>query len=961
MSDAERARSRTSGISQITAPAPVKGRAAEIFNSQAGTPDPIHVGGVPIEAFNAANTAAAAQTPEGRLTMLKNEQLRRQLAKEKVAEDANRLELLKAEQARRQNKGEDPRIDTTPQPTGIKRIDQAGQTVPFQSGSGNLPAVPIEIPSLDDLPFDHPDRIRKQRADDGVDMISGLGFEQRRAAAGAPNIPRLAKGQLTASLRELLSATPDDLPKMRWDTALNEHQVLLPTEEGKFRWTSLDGTGVELGDLADMFDLAEAGSLIGGIVGTTLGPGKVRFLNVSKARPGVGGLSGALLGRTIGDAVELVSHFNKTGEAPTYEELLQLTKDGAMTEVLASVLTEAGAAVVRTGSSVAQEAAARSRGLQAIDVEEEGLAQLNKNIRDTQDVMRKLNKGGMTYSVTPGQSTRSITLLTDEAHKLKGANADTKTAFSEAAARNDKALEEYIRRELGGDLNMLGDNMIIAAKDSLSDVERVTVAQTSNGDVHFLPKLVGAEAEVGVNGLVVRPDSKVWQVKTGQIPEDLRGLGFGTTMYKAAAEEAQARGAVLGSSDQMNANSIGLWKKFEKDGTLGELEWHPDAFDPVRGSGRLETPDGLPVVRMKEPEPITPQLLDSFMVTGRGDQGKFVANKIFREFMKKPGRLMNEVQEEITGNPYLTQQWKEAIFADYEKAVGKGTGKNKVFDEKAWNQWKDETSAVVDRIFTGEELIKIKTSPNGLREVVEGSRARVTAQRKALSKELRIDVNDKAFVDPSQRKLMAQMKSRPPASRTRAMRIMDASGAGEAFRARFREEIKEDLINRTKGKNWKGFEKWMNTDGNGEMIRDVLGQEYVNNLKTIRNVLRLKSDASMIRGAAAETNPTGLALFRVAFGPLSRTQRFLTGARRGLVRAKAATAADVMSNPAQLREFTRLRIQPLASRQVARFALDTGLAEDLGFGNMDVESEADRQALADQVMITLQGELDDNE
>lgn len=922
----------------------------DIFKNgvQAGTTAPIHVSGQPLQQFNQQATAAANQTPEGRAIILRAKIAR---GEAQVAREA-RIAELKARIEEKESVLPDPRIDTTPQKTGIQRIDKAGQTVNFSSGSGNLPTVPVDIPSMDDLPFDHPDKIRKQRADEGVDMITGLGFEQRRAAAGAPNVPRLAKGQLTASLRELLSATPDDMPKMRYDNALQEHQVLLPTDGGKFRWTSLDGTGVELGDLGDMFDIAEAGSMIGAILGTTLGPGKVRFLKIGAPKPGVGGLSGGLLGRAIGDAIELVNHFRTTGEAPTYEELQQLTKDGAMTEVLASVLSEAGAKIIRTGSNMAQEAAASSRGLQAVHTDGP-LDQVNKNIRETKKTMTALNKGGMEYSVTPGQATRSITLLSDEAHKLKGASASTKAAFAENQARNDRALRGYIRREFQSDIDMLGDSVIVAANDSITDTGRITVAQTSDGNVHFLPKLVSEEAENGVNGLVVKPGKKLWQVETAQIPEDLRGLGFGTNMYKAAAEEAQARNAVLGSGDQLSKDSVRLWERFEKHGTLGDIVRHPDAFESVKGSGRLETPDGTSVFRMKEPEPITPQLLESFMRPGRGKGGKLVANKNFRDFLRAPGKLMNAVQEEIADNPYLKQQWKEAIFEDYEKIVGKGDK----FNDAKWLAWKDDTSAVVDRVFSPDELIQIKTRTNGLRDVVESSRKKVNAHRSALSRELGVSVDDKLFIDPSQRRLSAQMKSRTPKSRQRAMRIMDAAGAGEGFRSRFRQEIQEDLMNRTKGKNWTGFEKWMSTDGNGEMIRDVLGQEYVNSLKTVTNVLRRKSDSSMIRGAAMETNPTGLALFRVAFGPLSRIQRFLTGARRGMVRAKAATSTDVLTDPAMLKEFIALRPLEVKSRQVARFALDSGLAEDLGFGNMDIENEQDRIAFANQVMITLQEEL----
>ena len=93
---------------------------------------------------------------------------------------------------------------------------------------------------------------------------------------------------------------------------------------------------------------------------------------------------------------------------------------------------------------------------------------------------------------------------------------------------------------------------------------------------------------------------------------------------------------------------------------------------------------------------------------------------------------------------------------------------------------------------------------------------------------------------------------------------------------------------------------------------DTPGLEYLGDLNRIGRVLRQRSEANMVRGTATEANPTSLALFRVVFGPLSRVQRFLSGARRGTVRWDAAKASDIITDPAMLRELVEIQALPLA-------------------------------------------------
>jgi hypothetical protein len=911
----------------------------------------MNIDGKTKEQFMADAREAAAKTPEGRLRLLEAE-----IAKRKGQQA--KLQALEAEIEARKLASV---VDTSPRPTGIERIDRAGETLPHQFGSGPFATqVERQIPSMDDLPFDHPDVLRKQRAEEGVDMISGAPADIRADMASGGPLQRQKQASLLASIKENTLNVPEGVPKFRWDGQLNEFQVMMPSEnEGKFRWTSLDGTGLEVGDFADMLNPAELLSLVGGVTGTFTGPSKLRYLNLGKTNagsPALGGTAGALAGRYLGDTISFVAEYNRTGDAPTHEELYQHFKGGFWTEIAATALTEAGAKILRTTGQAAQDFALKRQGLQGTTATED-LTRVNKNIEDAQKLLADMNQDGMKYSITHGQATRSIPDLASEAHRLKGANSATKEQFATAQAQNDQALRHYVRKNLGGDIDLLADHegLILRANDALSEPGRFTIALTDQGNMHVLPKMAtGANMENGLPGLVVDiQDPKVWQVRTVQTPEELQRLGLAESSYKVAAEEAYGNGAVLGSSDQLLPDGVELWKAMDAKGTLGKLKWHPDAYVPPHGG--LMTPSGEPVVRMVEPPAITPQLLDGFMEPGQLPTGQMEANLAFRDFLRAPGALLKPVVKEMETSPLIRQNMKEAIFADYEKRVKKAKG----FDLAEWQGWKESVKPVLEKTFSPEELIEIYRRPHNLRAAVEKSRESLLLRRQGIARELNVPVDDKMLLDPSMRGIFQQIKKRDPESRRRTMRLLDAADMGDEFRKVFLHEIQQDVLQKSNRKNYLGFNKWLSQ--NQKIISDVMGDtQYSSDLLSVGRALQRKTDGGMIRGAAGEANPTGLALFRVVFGPLSRIQRGLTGLRRGQVRMNAANAADLISDPEKLRKLAHIRPLEVSSRVVARTIQDLDLHVAFGMPDFDPDNEEQRLEMADRVMVLLQEELSEN-
>jgi hypothetical protein len=811
-------------------------------------------------------------------------------------------------------------------PTGIEAIDFAGQTV--RRTAPHTPSFDEKIPSMDDLPFDHPSRLRKQVADEGVDMQKGAPFWQRMQLALKPNIPERRGRAMPQIMAEAFQQVPDDLPKFRYDSRLGEFQIMRPTNDGRFRWTSMDGTGIEMGDLGDMFNLGEIGSISGSVVG--VGKGKVFTFGKlgPRGQTAVGGFAGGSLGRMTGEMASIVADYISSGgeEFPTLQQWQELGLTGAQLEGLATVFGELGAKILRSGSTAIQEGAARLQGKQAVFGDADQLAFHNKNLKETQEDMIRIKDtlGREDLAVTEGTASHSIDLIEGENFALKNAAKNTQRGFNKAQARSKRTFSDYVNKVWGGNEKFLGNKFgtIRAANDTLTDAS-VVVAQNTDGVLRFSSK---ADPTFGLN---VNPQGTVWQAKLLDndgldiVAHGLNGTGIDNKLYIAAAEEAGTYGKALASDNSVTGEAYDVWKSLNGHPSIGKLEWNPTA----RWDSSIErwvTNDFGPVVKMADPTPISPLLLKEGVKVGRGAEGKFVAHKDLTRVMRQPGRKeLGTIGEEIK-NPFIKQDWKEAVLKDYETNVNvKGK-----FSEANFDIWKKETRRFNEEIFNPSEMARIN-QVGGLRAVVEGGRGAADNSLSTLARNIKVEPSNKMLKDPSQRPLWNQMKSLDRRSRQRTMKILDAQGQGDGIRALFKDELRLDLLNRTKGSNITGFDKWLEL--NRDLITDVMGEQravpYLAHLRTMGNVVKRRSDRAMVVGSAAEANPTMLGLTRVLFGPLSRAQRFFSAARKGQVRARSATIGDIITDPDLLKELVRIQTSPVASVQAARMMQRTGLVD----------------------------------
>lgn len=156
-------------------------------------------------------------------------------------------------------------------------FDEQGRST--QTGAQLIPDVPVQ---------------RQQRADVGVDISSGVPASLRAKTSLVPkgDQPTFIKENLQKSLgyeTEVRSAPNGDI------------EFLKKTDDGKYRWTSFDETGLSVGDFAA---IAETGpALIGDIAGSIGAGMKTTGLGAAIAVPVEA--AGAAVGTAIGEASRL--------------------------------------------------------------------------------------------------------------------------------------------------------------------------------------------------------------------------------------------------------------------------------------------------------------------------------------------------------------------------------------------------------------------------------------------------------------------------------------------------------------------------------------------------------------------------------------------------------------------------------------------------------------------------------
>lgn len=880
-------------------------------------------------------------------------------------------------------------LATDPVPrTGVRAIDEAGQIrtdKPTNSlGLGGQTVAQIQgredrerFPS--NFEFDSEESLIRQRANQGVDFRRGLPILQRLKTAAISGIPEAQGIRRAQILSQEIAKVPDNIVPLQYDPALNQFYLATQiTEEdfdqgfetnpdniGKFRYVAMDEAGVSVSDIADLANPGLIGSVLASVIATPApikGASMLKFSKGSLTRNAALGGGAAAVGRITGEALSVLMDVAASeGEfIPTSDQLWELGIDVTGQEMVASLVGESLARSGRYSTEFIQDAVARMTGREGAYGSKLDVATTNANVAQAKEDLIRIKDvtGKDDVAISRGQAAKSIDMLELENSRIKNSSPGTARQLEADRAKSRETTKLFLNNTFGADaIAWNGRHGTIEAANRSMAEAGVMVTKVEGGTIGFHPF---GDLE---HGLKVRPKgTDEWQVTASYVPFALRGVGFGTDMYKAAATEARAHGKVLVSSDNVKDGALGVWRALARDNPeLGQLEFNPDVTVETMTdqfgeqiSRTVSNEAGVPVVKFASEPNFTSQMLAQFTRPAQGKDGKIQAAKEFARFLRKPGAgELGKVMSEIEHNRLLRQDVKEAIFKDYERKVATGDA-DAPFNQKAFETWKEETGGMLERVFTPEEMLKVRTR-GGLREVVTESRERVKNLETSLSKHLDIPVTQ--LKNPSAGStIYQQLKNMDVRKMRRTVALLKQTDQLDSVRTIFNEDLANVLRPKAAAKSVSGqgvenMNKFVRDNSN--LIRMLhpddpnLAQQYVSDLGVIARIQDRLSMRTVVAGTREEANPSALALTRVAFGPLSRAQRFLTAARRLQTRQLGNSAIEMVSDPDKLRQYMRIRELPLNNERVMQTLSRIGFADY--FGDRDLQDPEVRQAIADEI------------
>lgn len=126
----------------------------------------------------------------------------------------------------------------------------------------------------------------------------------------------------------------------------------------------------------------------------------------------------------------------------------------------------------------------------------------------------------------------------------------------------------------------------------------------------------------------------------------------------------------------------------------------------------------------------------------------------------------------------------------------------------------------------------------------------------------------------------------------------------------------------------KGFEKWF--EANEETLRGLHGDQYVTDMRALKNTLKIEAKRSRVRGNAPDTQPLWLRVTRTVFGPLSRPQRQMSAGTFTQQRLAAQKVLQLYSDPEKLRQIKFAGNLPGNSRAAVAVLARVGFFDAFG-------------------------------
>ena len=915
----------------------------------------------PPDAIMAETAAAGAATPQGRAAQLRNEITRRELAAEKAAQ----IDDLKEQIALREAQLFEGQILTDAIPTGVERVDKAGQSV-TRGGTGMVPAFQQAIPTQSHLPPEHPDRISHSRGQLGVDMRRGIPFAGRAKMALELGTPGVQKQVMTDVIENLVKDIPPGMPYMRVDPHTNGVEFLRKItaqdvaegwekegSEGKFRWTSAASAGITGNSLGAVFDLAEMGSITGAVAGAIATRNLTFFKNAAEATRGVmaltktqrairgtQGVAGetgfALAGREVGNLLSLaVSVAN--GREVDPQEVMSMFKSDLAIEVAGAIAGRSVTRGIDALKSTASIAKATFQGKHIITDDAAAATQANaarrESATDTATLNEKLDgrREKITVTEAEGETIVEDGLVTtgpsgqmqrmaDEADKLASQGEAAKLATRDRLLSTTTA-HRTLALDLGSDTaEKFSAN---TANDVLSATERMPLRAVPDDPTrgYIAPSniewKVAPDGQKAENGLVfqIMPDNSL-SVVGAHLPEGLQGVGLGSDMYRAYLALGVKEGRVPTSGPIVEAPADAVWQRMQDEGW--DVVKHPgakfkdEAWSVFDDAGDLVP--NTPVWSLRTETPFSRDIISSIDRLTRTASGKMAKGAEFERFRTiAEADELAAVKNELAQNTLLKADMAEALLANYEKHVlyiG-NDGKEHV-SSKALAEWMDSSGRVLATVFSPSERLAIREGTDGaflfrtmVEDMAENKAALTTAYGTVLN-----PASSRGFRDNGA--MLQQLKGLESRERSRIMNIMreNAPEQHEAIRALLQNEVRDaaykpvagDTVSRT-GQH--RFGAYINK--NAQFLEEAFGEEYVEHLKMYNRSIARQTIKQGVHGVKRVINPPMLMAARTVMGVMNKWQRRVTAARRFQMQKWYGRQLDIIAEPEKLAEFVSLQ------------------------------------------------------
>jgi hypothetical protein len=928
-------------------------------------------------------------TPVAKASNAPLEQLQAEIKEEAALDPANRLALLEAEIARREIFAErdariaelDAQIEamernefaenilTTPLHTGIARIDKAGQTVQRTSGSGNF-GWQEDLPTMDHLPPEHPDRITADRAARGVEVRKGIPFSGRVKMALELGTPSVQEEIVREVIGDIAANVPPGQPYMQIDPltgGVNFLVQITPEDEGvyeekgtagKYRWVSAESAGINANSIGAVFDLAELGSITGGVVGAVATRNLTFFKNSVEAARGVselnklrrmgrGTLGGAgemglgLLGREVGNLISLTISKSK-GRDIRPDEIYRLFTSDIGKEAAAMVL---GRGMSKTFDTIKEATAiggATMRGNRIIMDNPDAAAKAQTNaeqaVEDTNALNDILEEAGSRERVTvtqaeaetsiandlveEGPSGQPSRLVMEENQRINqgGATKEAEALRGVEGRSAHRRLAESFGPATAEGFSPATANQILKATEEMP--LRPVPDDPTRGFI--APRHMEYDPNSNVNGLTfqIMPNNTL-SIVGAELPEGLHGIGLGSDMYRAYLALGLKEGRQPTSGPMVKGDAMAVWQRMKDEGW--DVELHPNAkqmegltsWNVVDDAGN--TMVGVPVWSLKMPPPFTKDIVATIDALTRSASGRIAKGEQFERFMfHATADELAAVKSEVAGNTLLRADLLGALFENYKKHVYvKGKDGLDHLSSAAREAWFDDADRVLSTVFTPNERLALRQAddPMLFRQLVDDA-----LENRAVLETSYGEVLTKSDISVfrNNKQLLKHINALETAGeRKRVWNIMKTNAPEQfeamqqAVMAEVREQAYKPVKNQTVSRSGQHtFGRWLNA--NRTMLTEVLGEEYVNNLTKFNRSIARQTVRAGIDGTKKVINPPMLMAARTIMGVMNKWQRRVTAGRRFQMQKWYGRTIDIISDPDKLEKF--MSIQELQLR-----------------------------------------------